>query len=170
MRRVKLFAGLGHVARYAAGAGLSWLVFPVEAALIYVVLLVASGLFGLDPGGPLAGPTAVLLATVLGTAVTALVTLPAVLFGDLVARRTRSAAAPVTAVIGGMVLLAAYVWGWGIAVQSPPSQTAIVWGLVVALSVLPLLAFLVVTHSAGAVVALITAAVARRDGKPRLRR
>lgn len=74
---------------------------------------------------------------------------------DLIARRTHWLAAPIAAVIGGMAMLTAYVWGWGLVAESAPSQTAIVWGVVSALSVLPLLTFLAVTYSSGAVAALI---------------
>jgi hypothetical protein len=147
--------GVGHLARYAAGAVLSWLIFPIEAALIYVALVVAAVLFDQDLGGPLAGPMMIVLAAVLGAGVTVLVALPAILVGDLIARRTRWFAAPLAAALGALVLLAAYVWGWGLAVHSSISDTAIAWGLVAALSLLPLLTFGVLTYSSGALLALV---------------
>jgi hypothetical protein len=165
-RRRKLFAGFSHVARYAVGAGLSWLIFPLEAALVYLMGLIAAILFNQDLGGPLAAPMMILLAMGLGVVVTALVTLPAALLGELIARKTHWIAAPAAAVGSAMILLTAYVWGWGIAVRSAASQTAVIWAVIVALSLLPLLTFLVVTYSSGAVVALITAAVARRNQVP----
>lgn len=151
---MKIVTGLGHVARYALGAALSWLVFPVEAVLIYVALLLGAAVFDLDPGGPLAGPMLILIGAALGVAVTALVTFPAILLGDLVARRRRWFAAPVAAVTAALALLAAYVWGWGIAVGSPVRETAVVWGSATGLSLLPLLTFVVLTYASGAALAL----------------
>lgn len=147
--------GVGHVARYAAGAALSWLIFPMEAALIYAALVVAAILFGQYPGGPLAGPMMIALAAVVGAGVTVLVTFPAVLVGDLIARRTRWFAAPLAAAVIAPVLLALYVSVGGLAAHSLISDMAIAGGLIAALSVLPLLTFVVLTYSAGALLALV---------------
>lgn len=155
VQRVKIAMGLGHVARYVVGAALSWLLFPIEAALLYVVLLVAAGMFEMDSGGPLAGPMMIVLGAVLGVGVTLLVTLPALLLGDLLTRRGRWLAAPIVATLCALVLLAAYVGIWSLAVRSPVSEAVITWGALVALSALPLLAFMALTYSSRAALELV---------------
>ncbi|GAA4569621.1 hypothetical protein GCM10023176_26610 [Micromonospora coerulea] len=159
---MKILMGLGHVARYVLGAALSGLVFAVEAVLIYVALLVVAILFNKDVGGPFAGPVMILIAAELGVGVTVMVTLPALLLGDLMARRRSWFVAPIAAALCALLLLAAYVWGWGLAVGSPASETAFIWGVILAFSVLPLLTFMLLTYSSGAALAL----VARRRVAP----
>jgi hypothetical protein len=170
VRFVKILNRLGLVARYAVGAAASWAVFPIEAALLYVLLLVAAAVFDQDLGGPLAGPLMVLLAALVGICVTTLVTFPALAIGELIARRTRWVAALPVVALAAVVLLAAYVWGLGIAAQSPVTDIAVIWAVIAALSLLPSLVFVAVSYAGGAVLALVTRGirpVARgADGRP----
>jgi hypothetical protein len=59
------------------------------------------------------------------------------------------------ATLCALVLLAAHVGIWALAVQSPVSETAITRGALVALSALPLLAFMAVTYPLRAALELI---------------
>lgn len=132
------------IALHIAGMTTAWLVFCLQGIVCYAGLLVSAWATGSDAGGPLAGPVIVLIAAVLGGAVTTLVLLPAVIVGEMVGRlRWLAAFGMVT------VLLGAAAAGWNQATAATARVAAIGWLITVAATVLPLTAWSAVATVAG---------------------
>ncbi|GAB1645830.1 hypothetical protein [Krasilnikovia sp. MM14-A1259] len=124
------------IARHIAGAAAAWLVFCVEGAAGYAGLLVFAGVTGADPGGPLAGPFLMLVAAVVGGAVTSLALLPSVVIGEVIGRLQWLVALGVVAVLLGVAAA-----GWSAATDTTAREAAIGWSVTVAASLLPLAAW-----------------------------
>jgi hypothetical protein len=129
------------IARYLIGAAAAWLAFPAVAGLIYVALLAVSLTTGADSGGPLAAPFLIVAAALLGIPFTVAVLFPAVLCGELIARRTRWWWTPVTTLVVAAALLLAVAAAWSGFVDQSPGDMAISWLVLLALNTIPLALF-----------------------------
>jgi hypothetical protein len=89
------------LAAHAAGAAAAWILFCIEAGVLYIGLLASAIVSGQDLGGPFAGPFMVLAAAVGGAVVTLMVLLPAVLISRLAGRLR----CPVAFVLAGPLLI-----------------------------------------------------------------
>ncbi|MGA3562029.1 hypothetical protein [Melissospora conviva] len=114
---------IGNIARHLAGAAGAWLVFVVQAGVVYVGLLGYAIATDTDLGGPFAGPLLVLLAAVLGAILVPLLFIPAGLVAELGAKRGRfatrlligfGAAATLAASYAGLIAVATDVRGAGV--------------------------------------------------------
>src|SRR2546430_1952160 len=129
----------GILARYAVAAGAGWIMYPIQAAMIYLLLLVVALVTNQDLGGPFAGPFVVVLVAAVGVPLVALVVVPAVAISELVARRGRWFwAAP--AALAVEIILSALVAGvWTFASRESAAAGVVFWAVTVCLSFLPLL-------------------------------
>jgi hypothetical protein len=154
---VKALSGLSLVARYLLGAFLSWLVFPVEAVLAYLALLLWAVVTGAGLGGPLAIFLFVIVAGLYGAMITVLVTLPAVAIGEFVGRRAgRWWLAPVAALAVGLPLLCAVVYTLTISLTTLSSLETLETLPVSAVLVAPaIVVFIVVTHGGGVLTSVL---------------
>jgi hypothetical protein len=138
---VKILAVL---ARYAAGAATCWMIFPIEAGILYAVGLAVAIVTGLDPGGPLAGPAMIIVGAAGGTALTLGVALPTVAVLDVTQRRLGWIRAHFLSAMVAVGLLAVAAWFGGAALNIDPLGRAAAWAVLAALSAAPIAAFFVV--------------------------
>jgi hypothetical protein len=130
---------IGVMARYGVAAGVGWILFPIQAALIYLFLLVIAVLFNLDPGGPLAGPSMVFLGALMGLPLTALVVVPTVAIVEVFARRRRWLWIVPAALASVLTLTAVLAGAWTALIGDSVTVGALLWAVMAALSFLPLL-------------------------------
>ncbi len=128
----------GILARYAVAAGAGWIMYPIQATMIYLLLLVISLVTNQDFGGPFAGPFIVMLAALVGVPLVALVVLPAVAISELVARRGRWLWAAPAALAAEIVLSALVAGAWTFASRESAAAGGIFWALTAGLTLLPL--------------------------------
>lgn len=155
LRDVKISRLLVHIARYLVTAVVGWLVFPLQALGLYALAVVAAILLDGDPGSPFFLLFGLVVATQVGAVVMLAVILPAVIAGEVVARRLpwrgwRWVAAPIVAGVVtcvmavGLSLAAVALWvGHG---YFPFGTAAMMWVLCLVLSVLPFAAAVAVAY------------------------
>jgi hypothetical protein len=140
----------GILARYAVATGAGWIVYPIQAAMIYLLLFLIALVTNQDFGGPFAGPYIVILAAVVGVPLVALVVVPAVAISELVARRGRWFWAAPAALAAEIVLSALVAGAWTFASRESAAAGGIFWAVTAGLTLLPLLVA-GVTAAAGSV-------------------
>ncbi|MEA2646598.1 MAG: hypothetical protein QOE92_1681 [Chloroflexota bacterium] len=129
---------LGQVALYAAVAGATWLAYVVQAALIYVMLLLIAIFTNQDLGGPVAGPFLVILGGVVGVVLVPMAILPAVFTSDQIARRRHWRWVVPTALIVAATMTGIVAGAWTLIVHASAANGMVLWGALGGLSVLPL--------------------------------
>lgn len=139
---------LRRIVRYALALLACWVAFPAEALLVYALLVLYAAITGDDSHGQ-AGPFMVTLAVLVGTLITIVVVAPAAALAVLVARgRARWRKVAVTAVTSVVLLgVGAVVWARE---RLGVREVSEAWGLLLAITVLPLVVFLLLTHGARA--------------------
>ena len=141
---------VGILARYAIAAGAGWIMYPIQATMIYLLLLVVALVTNQDFGGPFAGPFIVVLAAAVGVPLVALVVVPAVAISELVARRRRWFWGAPAALAVEIILSALVAGAWTFASRESAAAGVIFWAVTACLSFLPLLVT-GVTAAAGSV-------------------
>ncbi|MEU4678331.1 hypothetical protein [Micromonospora sp. NPDC023737] len=125
---------MGTIARHVAGAVVAWLVVTFEGLVSYLGLLGYALITGTDPGGPLAGPVFVLVAALVGFVVVPLLVVPAVLVGQVTARRRGRFMGALIG--GGGAMLLAALGAAAVALATDVSAAgSVLAGLVAALAV-----------------------------------
>ncbi len=147
---MKLLSGLGHTARYLAGAAAAGVVYLAEAAVIL-------GLYAIVVGVVTGEAFGVLILLVLGVVAMFLFALvmvtfvlfPAILIGELTARRTFWPAAPLVALALLLLLTFAGSAAWASLTDTPLRDAWFVGLIALAVSILPAIAFGLVTYPTG---------------------
>lgn len=103
MSAVEILLYVGHVARYLLGAAVAGGVFLIESAVFVLPVAALTAIGNGVVGGVSAVVIGFLMAFLLGLVLIVTVVFPAVLAGELVARRTRWSAAPL--VVLGVLLV-----------------------------------------------------------------
>lgn len=139
---MKIPRPLLHIARYLVTTAVGWLMFPLQALVVYALLFLAAIVLDGDLGGPFALVLVLIVAAAAGAIVMLTVILPAVLAGELVARRMpwpgwRWAAAPMVGGLAAFLLSIGVVAVWAQIDDLSLATAAEVWIVTLILSVLP---------------------------------
>lgn len=146
---VEILKGLGHTARYLAGAAVAGGIYLAEAAVVLGLMAFVAGMNGEAFVAIVVFIFGMIAAFVIGLLMVTFVLFPAVLIGEITARKTFWPAAPLVALVllGGLTTAGSVIWTQ---VNGDPLADAVGLTLIaLAASILPALAFGLVTYLAG---------------------